>query len=187
MPLEMNYKSYGLYVFVLSPDAADAWKPGDNAAAWLEAPEFGGSGAIFGGKGKECQNCVERDPYNVLVDISEVLARTGLSRHDAVLRVMCVDEEGEISRLEDTPVPVPYLNGPFFDNLERTQPKQDGIQTGSTGGDIKAMQLWLKKYEWYDGEVDGFYGPDTEAAVLAFQEFSGMLLQYQITLASSRY
>ena len=179
MPLEMNYKSYGLYVFVLAPDTAAAWQPGAGVDEWLEQPEFAGSGAIFGGKGKECANCVERDPYNVLVDVSEALLAQGVSRYEAVIRVMCCDEEGSLSELNQTPVPVPYLNGPFFDSVDHMAKQEDSAGAGAVGGDNKAIQLWLHKKGWFqngddEANVDGWFGPNTQAAVKAYQKWAGI-------------
>ena len=62
-----------MHVFVLLPEEEENWKVSEKPEEWLEDEKFAGSGAIFGGKGKECKNCVERDPYNVLVDISDAL------------------------------------------------------------------------------------------------------------------
>jgi peptidoglycan hydrolase-like protein with peptidoglycan-binding domain len=56
------------------------------------------------------------------------------------------------------------------------------LQTGSSGQEVRIVQVILanlsQSYEgfhpYYKGEVDGLYGPATEAAVKAFQANSGL-------------
>ncbi len=50
----------------------------------------------------------------------------------------------------------------------------NGLKLGSTGEQVKQLQTWLKENEFYNGEVDGNFGTDTEAAVKTFQKEVGL-------------
>lgn len=47
---------------------------------------------------------------------------------------------------------------------------------GSTGDDVKALQIALDARGLYGGEIDGVFGPRTEAAVRALQEHEGLVV-----------
>ena len=95
--LKMNKKSYMIHCFVVPESEAAAFAFPDLDEIF-DSPHYAGNGAIFGGKGSECENCRQRDAFHVTVDISACLARQELSRHAAALRCLAVDEEGEIFR-----------------------------------------------------------------------------------------
>ena len=44
------------------------------------------------------------------------------------------------------------------------------LELGSTGEDVRQLQELLTELEHYSGSIDGVFGTDTEAAVIAFQE-----------------
>lgn len=46
-------------------------------------------------------------------------------------------------------------------------------ETGNKG-EVKYIQDYLKEYEYYTGNIDGIYGPNTKAAVKAFQTANGL-------------
>lgn len=48
------------------------------------------------------------------------------------------------------------------------------LQVGSTGDDVKDLQSELSKGGYYTGTIDGTYGPDTQAAVSAYQGAHGL-------------
>lgn len=51
----------------------------------------------------------------------------------------------------------------------------DGSLTiGETGKNVASLQKWLKENNFYNGEIDGNFGADTEAAVKAFQKEIGL-------------
>lgn len=51
----------------------------------------------------------------------------------------------------------------------------DGNLTiGETGENVASLQKWLKENNFYNGEIDGTFGTDTEAAVKAFQKEVGL-------------
>ncbi|MCU4775009.1 peptidoglycan-binding protein [Bacillus cereus] len=47
------------------------------------------------------------------------------------------------------------------------------LQNGSQGESVKTLQTLLKKYGYYDGQIDGFYGLGTEKSVKEFQKIKG--------------
>lgn len=47
-------------------------------------------------------------------------------------------------------------------------------QVGSSGKEVEAIQKTLKEYGVYSGEVTGYYGEQTEAAVRRFQQYHGL-------------
>lgn len=66
------------------------------------------------------------------------------------------------------------------------------LKRGSRGADVEQLQIRLKALGYYDGDVDGDFGPKTAAAVLAFQqayeelvddEIAGPLTQARIAQA----
>jgi hypothetical protein len=92
----MNGRSYQLHVFVLHVDNL-SWSPPLDPAKWDQSTHYGGMACIFGGKGPGCATCAVRNPYNVSVDITKTLRTLGLSRHSAALRVVVIDDAGEVS------------------------------------------------------------------------------------------
>ncbi len=50
----------------------------------------------------------------------------------------------------------------------------NGLKLGSTGDQVKKLQQWLTENNFYNGEIDGNFGNDTEAAVKAFQKEVGL-------------
>lgn len=50
----------------------------------------------------------------------------------------------------------------------------NSLKLGSTGEKVKKLQKWLKENEFYNGEIDGNFGNDTETAVKAFQKEVGL-------------
>lgn len=49
------------------------------------------------------------------------------------------------------------------------------LSTGSTGTEVKSLQQILQGQGYNVGPVDGIYGPQTQAAVQAFQKTKGLL------------
>jgi len=50
------------------------------------------------------------------------------------------------------------------------------LEQGSTGPAVVTLQELLKARGFYTGNIDGIFGPITRAAVLAFQECMGLVL-----------
>ena len=163
--LALQRKSYMVYVFVLpSVAAAEEWAPpGDDPEAWLAAPTFAGAAAVFGGKGSECGNCQTRPPYNVFVDVTEALAKAGVTRFEAEVRVAVVDELGAVVPPEATPLPKPLLVGPFF------EVEGMALALGGKGSEVRHLQEYLQSTGYYNGPCTGEFDASTDAALKAFQ------------------
>lgn len=48
------------------------------------------------------------------------------------------------------------------------------LKQGSRGEDVKTVQRKLKRWGYYEGNVDGIYGPATKKAVMYFQRKNGL-------------
>ena len=48
------------------------------------------------------------------------------------------------------------------------------LKQGATGGEVKELQRRLKQWGYYNGSVDGIYGPATVKAVKYFQQKNGL-------------
>ncbi|MGE5631762.1 MAG: peptidoglycan-binding domain-containing protein [Caulobacteraceae bacterium] len=50
----------------------------------------------------------------------------------------------------------------------------DSLQNGSKGAEVKRLQQQLKELGYFNGEITGYFGSATEAAVKSFQKKSGI-------------
>lgn len=50
------------------------------------------------------------------------------------------------------------------------------LERGDTGEKVRALQIRLKALGWYKGAIDGSFGPQTLAAVRAFQHAAGLVI-----------
>jgi N-acetylmuramoyl-L-alanine amidase len=51
---------------------------------------------------------------------------------------------------------------------------ENGLKLGDTGDQVTKLQTWLTENNFYNGEIDGNFGADTETAVKAFQKEVGL-------------
>lgn len=173
LPMALRGRSYALHVFVMAAAEAEAFVAPESPDDFDEVPGYAGLNGVFGSKSGQCENCLVRDPLDITVDVTDTLKRLGLSRHEAAVRVVSIDmNTGELVPYEDTGLPAATLVGPFFEDptkmLGRVGAADDAPPAES--GEAAQLQRYLQKYGWYSGEVDGFFGPKTEAAVTAFQD-----------------
>jgi N-acetylmuramoyl-L-alanine amidase len=70
-------------------------------------------------------------------------------------------------------------NKPFGENSSKilgNNSNNGSLKLGASGDKVKELQQWLTDYGYYSGDVDGVFGADTEKAVKAFQEESGLIV-----------
>jgi len=181
-------KSFELHVFVVPElEEGTSWsppldiKPHSLLKDWSDQDSgavYGGWAGAFGGKGLACANCREARYINIFVNVTRALARLQKNRNEIVLRVLCIDEEGVPCLLKDLvsrygpncTIPAPGLKGGYFASNEASLSK-DGEKDLAEAGQL---QKYLKKYGFYQGTVDGGFGPVTEAAVKEFQKYLGL-------------
>jgi peptidoglycan hydrolase-like protein with peptidoglycan-binding domain len=48
------------------------------------------------------------------------------------------------------------------------------LRRGSTGHEVEWLQTWLRQLAFYQGPIDGDFGPGTEQGVLAYREWRGV-------------
>ena len=70
--------------------ATDAWMTAPPVAR-LAHPSLAGVGHIFGGQGAGCENCLDRGPFDVAVDVTEAVRELGLARAEVGIVVGCVN------------------------------------------------------------------------------------------------
>ena len=66
-----------------------------------------------------------------------------------------------------------------------TVPKRT-LKYGSSGSDVKALQVRLGALKYYAGTADGQFGVDTLEAVWAFQEVQGLLVSGQVGVTTGK-
>ena len=195
--------SYTLHVFVLPlTEVAKAWfPPGVTPSAngkdtkcapgvtalWDEpghasySDNYAGAAGIFGGKGPRCTNCLQRKPTNIFVDITATLNRLGVSRHQVAVVTFVEDpskledEGGYLSRLvAPGRIPLPKVTGPLFDSQHSSMRKADQTDNAHLAAETAAVQRYMNAVG-YSTDVDGVFGPQTEANTKKFQRFNGLL------------
>jgi N-acetylmuramoyl-L-alanine amidase len=73
---------------------------------------------------------------------------------------------------------IAMFSGVFYDSYINGRLSY-GIQTflvkeGSRGQDVKDVQYILRKWGYFDGPIDGIFGPATKEAVIRFQKKNGL-------------
>jgi len=59
-------------------------------------------------------------------------------------------------------------------NPASAEPVRSTLYWGVTGSDVRAAQRKLRAWGYYDGAVDGIYGPRMYRAILKFQQYNGL-------------
>ncbi|MBE9177594.1 peptidoglycan-binding protein [Oculatella sp. LEGE 06141] len=70
----------------------------------------------------------------------------------------------------ETPAELPVLISQSFDGGSSI-----GLQLGDSGDSVATLQQQLANAGYYTGSIDGDFGPQTEAAVIRFQQASGLV------------
>lgn len=66
------------------------------------------------------------------------------------------------------------LSGTLYITISRYQTVEALSKYGSRGEEVKKIQTKLKRWGYYNGNIDGIYGSQTLAAVKAFQRKNGL-------------
>jgi len=166
-PQSLKGKSYLLHVFAFPRSEAETWRPpAGGPEAWMDHNSYVGCHAVMGRPGLEKARSQAGKSMDVLLEVQQALVRQRLSRHETRLRVMCVDQLGDVFEREETPIPAPVLVGPLFEDATEV------LRQGSSGGEVRQLQERLSRLGYSPGEVDGRFGERTEEAVKLFQRCS---------------
>jgi len=170
-PILPNPATYMLHVFVMKKSAEATWKaPTETEFQSGRVDEmmgYAGWGAAWGSKDPEnCENCRERCPYSVRVDVSTTLARLGLKPSEAALKVVVFSDKYRICPCPDV-IPAPQIRGPFFEDTDQGVPD---LKLGDESADVTAVQKYLVRYGYLSGVPTGKFDQRTKEAVIVFQK-----------------
>ena len=73
-----------------------------------------------------------------------------------------------------TPTPLPTAPDTIRENVYAVVTAEPALHNGSQGEKVTKLQERLQALGYYEGEVDGQFGPGTREAVVAFQERNGL-------------
>mmetsp|Transcript_61560 Transcript_61560/g.55556 ORF Transcript_61560/g.55556 Transcript_61560/m.55556 type:complete len:791 (-) Transcript_61560:65-2437(-) len=175
---EFESKCYQIHCYIIDGDKEDEFKePVTSDDIDYDSPNYAGGAGIFG-RGMECQNCVNRPPQDIVIDITRTLRELSINRYKAKAKIYILETtevSNQLQELSETPLPEPIITGPFFESREeKLDNGQDGV--GEMGGgnnpnEVKSLQRYLAKFGYYDSaEIDGIYGPKTTQAVMDLQK-----------------
>lgn len=114
-------KCFLVHVYIIDAAAEDEWKdPGTEDEIDVDSVNYAGGQGIFG-RGNECENCIIAGPYDLTFDITSTIRALGISRYNARAKVYAVDvtdDTPQVLRLDQTPLPQPYITGPLFEDAQ---------------------------------------------------------------------
>eukprot|EP01084_Bolivina_argentea_P053345 97923_1 len=176
---EFESKCYQIHAWIVDKDQDEYKTPETIDDIDFEAPNYAGGAGIFG-RGMECQNCVNRPPQDIAIDITRTLRELGLNRYKVkpIIKVLETTEDSpQLIPITDTPLPEPIITGPLFTNKDGDELlDQDDKKTNDTE-EVEALQRYLQKFGYYGPErkIDGDYGDYTRQAVEDYQTATGTL------------
>ena len=177
---EFESKCYQIHAFVVEKGKENEFAaPQTVDDIDYESPHYGGGAGIFG-RGMECQNCVNRPPQDIVIDISDSLRVLQLSRHSVTALILVLEtteNETALKPLSETPLPEPVITGPLFANTAGDEMLDEEDKATNNKFEVEALQRYLQKFGYYgpDRVIDGDFGPITKRAVLDFQSATGTL------------
>jgi len=109
---------------------------------------------------------------NTSVEINMPYATaTPLPENMSAPEAIVIDSDGNVT-LNDTSV----IEGDFQSlSDQEKQTEYRSLSLGNTGIAVQALQLRLKSLGYFDGDVSGLFGSDTEAAVRRFEQTYGTM------------
>ena len=93
-----------------------------------------------------------------------------------VLATYMIPTIGEVRReMSLTPTPLPPVPDTVRDkDLSAEITPEPALHNGSQGEKVEKLQQRLQALGYYEGEIDGQFGPGTKAAVVDFQKNNGL-------------
>ena len=177
---EFESVCYQLHCFVVEKGKEDEFAaPLTVDQIDYESPHYGGGAGIFG-RGMECQNCVNRPPQDIVIDISRSLRALALSRHAVTAKVLVLETtatESALKPLSETPIPSPVITGPLFAETAGDVLLDEEHRASNDELEVAALQRYLQKFGYYAAgrAVDGDFGAVTKQAVVDLQRAAGTL------------
>ena len=95
----------------------------------------------------------------------------------AILLTQMIPTIGEVQlELSLTPTPLPQMpDSVWAEVVNPAEPTPEPpLSSGSRGEKVEELQKRLQALGYYDGEIDGQFGPGTKAAVVDFQTNNGL-------------
>ena len=95
----------------------------------------------------------------------------------AILLTQMIPTIGEVQlELSLTPTPLPQMpDSVWAEVVNPAEPTPEPpLSSGSRGEKVEDLQKRLQALGYYDGEIDGQFGPGTKAAVVDFQKNNGL-------------
>eukprot|EP00486_Rosalina_sp_Unknown_P000183 CAMPEP_0201566396 /NCGR_PEP_ID=MMETSP0190_2-20130828/6141_1 /ASSEMBLY_ACC=CAM_ASM_000263 /TAXON_ID=37353 /ORGANISM="Rosalina sp." /LENGTH=758 /DNA_ID=CAMNT_0047985047 /DNA_START=92 /DNA_END=2368 /DNA_ORIENTATION=+ len=177
---EFESKCYQIHCYIIDGDKEDEFKePVTSDDIDYDSPNYAGGAGIFG-RGMECQNCVNRPPQDIVIDITRTLRELSINRYKAKAKIYILETtevSNQLQELSETPLPEPIITGPLFANKSGDELlDQDDKATNNTL-EVEALQRYLQKFGYYAPEkkIDGDYGDYTRQAVSDYQKATGNL------------
>lgn len=109
--------------------------------------------------------------------IAGVAALAVLVMLGAILLTQMIPTIGEVQlELSLTPTPLPQMpDSVWAEVVNPAEPTPEPpLSSGSRGEKVEELQKRLQALGYYDGEIDGQFGPGTKAAVVDFQKNNGL-------------
>jgi dienelactone hydrolase len=88
--------------------------------------------------------------------------------------VLTVADHAVASGASATPPPAPSSSSTGSTTTTTTTSSSGNLQQGSSGAAVTALQQKLQALGFYSGAIDGDFGPQTQAAVIAYQKSQGL-------------
>ena len=95
----------------------------------------------------------------------------------AVLLTQMIPTIGEVQlEMSLTPTPLPQMpDSVWAEVVNPAEPTPEPpLSSGSRGEKVEELQKRLQALGYYDGEIDGQFGPGTKGAVVDFQKNNGL-------------
>ena len=109
--------------------------------------------------------------------IAGVAILTILAVGGVILLTQLIPTIGEVRReMSLTPTPLPQIPDSVWAGvINPSEPTPEPpLSNGSHGEKVEKLQQRLQELGYYDGEIDGQFGPGTKAAVVDFQKNNGL-------------